>query len=246
MIKEALQYIASLAVESESIEVIDICGRTYANKNLYRYDNKDDHAEPMQLHTLSAVVDYISSCNNEFPGDMILHIVSPTKVRLMSELDGLRKREVLVEAEAIISDFPFGKWMDQEQFMVSLQANFIPTADLEAVKKMAGNIDQKKDVNFADDGISQLAVINVGVAAKADAIVPNPVLLIPYRTFQEIPQPESDFVFRISDGDKPSFKLVESGGKMWRNQAINYIKAYFSAELSRMDEQIRSRITVIG
>ena len=36
----------------------------------------------------------------------------------------------------------------------------------------------------------------------ADVIVPNPVKLRPYRTFAEIEQPESSYVFRIKDGDR--------------------------------------------
>ena len=39
-------------------------------------------------------------------GRMIIHVVSPTRVRLMSALDGERKREVLFEADAQASELP--------------------------------------------------------------------------------------------------------------------------------------------
>ena len=42
----------------------------------------------------------------------------------------------------------------------------------------------------------------------ADVIVPNPVLLAPYRTFQEIEQPFSNFVFRMADKQTPAFSLI--------------------------------------
>ena len=37
MIKEALQYITDLRAGSEKTEVIEICGKTYANRHLQRY-----------------------------------------------------------------------------------------------------------------------------------------------------------------------------------------------------------------
>ena len=39
---------------------------------------------------------------------MIVHVVSPTKVRLMSALDGERKREVLFETDAQASTLTSG------------------------------------------------------------------------------------------------------------------------------------------
>ena len=38
MIREALQYVAGLAIENEKTEVIEICGKTYANRDLRRSD----------------------------------------------------------------------------------------------------------------------------------------------------------------------------------------------------------------
>ena len=82
---EALQYIKNLGVSAEQTEVKEICGKTYANKELYRMD-KAPKARAIEAVTLTSMVDYIISCSREFPGNMIIHIVSPTKVRLMSAL----------------------------------------------------------------------------------------------------------------------------------------------------------------
>ena len=73
---------------------VEICGRTYANRNLTRYD-KILKAEPVGASSLSALVDYIATRSEEFPEgrNMILHIVSPKKVRLVSGLDVERGRE---------------------------------------------------------------------------------------------------------------------------------------------------------
>ena len=244
-LRAALQYVVGLSVEAEKTEVLEINGKTYADKNLTRYD-KAPKASAIEASTLTALLDYINSCSQEFGGNMIIHIVSPTEVRLMSVLDKEREREVLFETEANVSGFRYDQWYDQENFMIALQANFQMNDDLKAVMKMAGNIEKKNDQTYSDDGTTQIATMNVGIASKADAIVPNPVELIPYRTFQEGEQPSSEFVFRIGDKEVPAFKIVEAEGGIWKNEAIYNIKNYLMEQISNMDEVIRNSITVIG
>lgn len=130
--------------------------------------------------------------------------------------------------------------------MIGLQANFQTNEDLELVMKVAGNIERKNNQTFSDDGRTQTATMNIGIASKADVIVPNPVELIPYRTFQEVPQPASKFVFRIGDKEVPAFKIVEAEGGIWKNEAIQNIKEYLCHEIYKMPEDIKGKITVIG
>ncbi|WP_097003905.1 hypothetical protein [Lacrimispora amygdalina] len=244
-LKEALQYIAGLGVDAEKTEVLDINGKTYANKNLTRYD-KMPKADRIKASTLTSMVDYIYQCNKEFPGSMIIHIVSPTRVLLMSALDKEREREVLFEVNAETSEFRFDQWYEQERMMIEMQANFQKNEDLELVLKAVGNIVKKNGETYSDDGCSQVATMTTGIATKADVIVPNPVELIPYRTFQEVGQPASKFVFRIADKEVPAFKIVEAEGGIWKNEAISNIKTFLMEHLSNMDTEIRSNITVIG
>ncbi len=246
-LKEALAYAADLARENEKTEVLEICGRTYANRALTRYD-KPYKASAMEASSLTALVDYIENCSGEFPKgrDMIVHIEGPKRVRLLSALDEERSRECLFEVEAEVSEFEFGRWYDQERFMIELQANFQKNEDLELLLKVAGNVERKNEQSFADDGISQVATMKTGVATKQDVIVPNPVELIPHRTFQEIPQPASKFVFRIGDKEKPAFMIVEAQNQIWKNEAVANIKAYLMDALKGMPQEIQGRITVIG
>ena len=128
----------------------------------------------------------------------------------------------------------------------SIQANFQPSPDLELIMKVAGNVERKNKQSYSDDGVSQVATMTVGVAAKADVIVPNPVTLIPYRTFQEVAQPASKFVFRIGDKDEPAFMIVEAENGIWKNEAVANIKKYFADAIMEMPEEISRRITIIG
>lgn len=120
------------------------------------------------------------------------------------------------------------------------------TDDREAVTIMASNIVNTQQGTFSDDGVSQQAIIKTGVTTKDAAFVPNPVSLIPYRTFLEVPQPASDFVFRISEGrgGAPAFKLVAADGGLWKSQAVDNVKNYLVKALADVPE--REKITIIA
>lgn len=232
-LREAMEHFEELVKRADAPQVLEICEKTYVN--------------PVQARTLTALMDYMEHCSQEFPGRMIIHIADPTHVRLLSELDAERERETLFETEAETSAFRFGEWYDQENFMIALQANFQANNDLAAVLKLAGNIVSKNDQTYSDDGTTQVATMTIGVATKVDAIVPNPVTLIPFRTFQEVAQPESAFVFRIGErGGTPAFKLIEAEGGLWKMTAVNAIKDYIYDILGSLPEEISEKVVVIG
>ena len=202
-------------------------------------------AEVMHVNTLTALVEYIKGKPEELRESMILHVKSPTEVALVSGLIDEREREVLMRAKAIVNEFSFDRYYDQESFLIDLQANFIDTEDLRCIKQVAGNIQQGTTANYDDDGVSQKTTISSGIANKTDVIVPNPVSLRPYRTFSEVEQPESEYVFRIKDSDRgPAFKLVEADGGLWKKEAMNRIKHYLEYELSVEIE--KHNITIIA
>lgn len=82
--------------------------------------------------------------------------------------------------------------------------------------------------------MDEISVLTVVENSMEDVIVPNPVSLRPYRTFSEVKQPESNYVFRIKDSDRgPAFKLVEADGGLWKNATMRKIKEYLEFELSK-------------
>lgn len=150
------------------------------------------------------------------------------------------------QAPAAAAELVLGRDYDQESFLVAMQSCFQKTDDREAVTIMASNIVNTQQGTFSDDGVSQQAIIKTGVTTKDAAFVPNPVNLIPYRTFLEVPQPASDFVFRISEGrgGAPAFKLVAADGGLWKSQAVDNVKNYLVKALADVPD--REKITIIA
>lgn len=244
MLKEAMKFLTELKAEAMEPKILEINGKTYCNKNLVRYD-EEPMAAGIEASTLAALIDYIKGCREELRDTMVIHVKSPTDIVFYSGLTKERKRECLFKVSASVPRFRYDEWYDQERFLIELQANFEVTPDLDAVLKVSGNVEAKTTASYGDDGISQKTTIKQGIASKADVIVPNPVTLAPYRTFLEVKQPASEFVFRIKDhNNEPMFKIVEAEGGLWRNEAMHNIKEYLESQLE--DSPVRERITIIA
>lgn len=242
MIKEALQYIVELGEANEH----RINGDTYSDKPLHRIDPYYPKAVAVEMHTLTSLVDYIKAKIDSMPEKMIIDVRSPEKVVLYSQLDDNRDRETLVVVEARIPSFPFDSFMDQERFTINLQSKFIddPATDRALILKFAGTVEAGTVAEYGDDGVTQKATVKTGIASKGDAIVPNPVKLRPYRTFLEVEQPASEFIFRMKQDkyDGINCAIFEADGGAWQMAATKAIKEYLQFEL----EDFKDQFTVIS
>jgi hypothetical protein len=83
-----------------------------------------------------------------------------------------------------------------------------------------------------DDGVSQRTTVKQGVALKETVTVKGRVTLRPYRTFREIEQPASTFVFRLQshEGAVPACGLFEADGGTWKLDAVLAIKTWLAAK----------------
>lgn len=227
MIKEALEYIVGL----KTPVITEIDGNTYSDKPLNRIGYVP-YAKTIGMKTLTSLVEYIKANIDSMSEKMIVHVISLTEVHLYSSLDADRKREYLVEVNAELPDFRFGSFIDHENFVIALQSKFVPNEDRDLVLKFAGTVEDGTVAEYGDDGVTQKATIKTGVASKADAVVPNPVNLIPYRTFLEVQQPASDFIFRMKSSCGVQCAIFEADGGAWKNEAMSRIKNYLALELS--------------
>lgn len=236
MIKEALQYLVELGKAEEHI----INGDTYSDKPLHRIDMYIPKANAIEMHTLTSLVDYIKSDVDAMSEKMIVEVASPTKVNLYSQLNYNRDREKLVSVSARVPEFSFNNFVDQEKFCINLQSKFIddPQTDRSLILKFAGTVEAGTVAEYGDDGITQKATVKTGIASKGDAIVPNPVKLRPYRTFLEVEQPISEFIFRMKQDkyDGINCAIFEADGGAWQIAATKAIKEYLQFELADMPQ----------
>lgn len=235
MIKKALEYIVGL----KAPQLNEINGETYSDKELHRI-SYNPKASSIEMTTLTSLVEYIKANVDSMYEKMIVHVESPTKVKLYSQLDDERIREYMVSVEAQIPDFQYGRYMGHESFLIALQSKFIDGDDRALLLRFAGTVENGTVAQYGDDGVTQKATIKTGIASKGEAVVPNPVKLRPFRTFMEVEQPESAFIFRMrqSEANGVDCAIFEADGGAWKNAAMKNIKDYLQYELADMPKFI--------
>ena len=237
MIKDALQYIISLS--QRRVENID--GKYFYFQDGVPYlVNKCHKCDTLQLSTLTSLIEYIKQGldKNSFKSDrMVIHVVSETEVRLITELNDDMGRYAVVSVKARLPKIVLNDFMNQENFIIQTQSMFVDNEDKQIVLKVAGNVEDKTVAQYGDDGVTQKATIKSGLANVEDVIVPNPVFLMPYRTFFEIGQLSVPFIFRMRNGSNGvNCALFEADGGMWKGTAVHEIAEYLKNELA--DESI--------
>lgn len=210
-----------------------IDGREYATEALHLV------APPLvarvQVMTLTGLSDYLEANPDglELAG-LIVHVASPTVVHLLTaKPNEYRQRELFVTAECKPRVFPFDKYQEVEEFIIALQTYFVKSVVTEEIQALVSNIQDDGSIAYADNGLTQQVTAKTGIVAVGNVKVPNPVELAPYRTFLEVEQPESLFVFRIRKGEKgpPTCALFLADGGSWELAAIQRVRDWLKDEL---------------
>lgn len=227
MIEKALRYINSL----RDTKILEINGRKFADGDIDEINN-ELLASSIQTTTLQSLIQYIKE-NPDQLERQIIHVESPTKVTMMSLLNSDRNRESCISVIADISHFPFDQFLDNEMFNIKMQAMFCNEYDRPEVLAFAGNIEAGTTAKYGDDGISQKATIKTGITQMEDKMIPNPVYLTPVRTFTEVEQPSSNFIFRVKDNGERGIQcaLFEADGGAWKKEAMDNIRQYLDKQL---------------
>ena len=229
--KDALDYLVQIGRDEEEITWIDDLPYTHLNLKRVNMPSIDS----VVLHTLDSLVTFIKTkVGGPYENNALsIHIENPWTVNLLGLPRNDRTRETFAIVRAELPDeIRYGQYYDTENFNIQVQSRFVDNPDKKLLLKFTGLIKEENVRQTGDDGISQAVTIKTGVTTVSNAVVPNPVLLAPWRTFQEVAQPESMFIFRMKDG--PSAALFEADGGAWRLEAIKNIKEYLEEQLPDM------------
>jgi len=230
MLKEAMEHIESLA----KVAKFEYGGRNYTSRELSSV--RPPRAGVIKVNTLTGLVDYILKYGSE---GAFVWVTDHQSVNYLSVLHSdWQDRDKFVTATTDLYDcaFPFDSWIDQESFNIKLQSQFVKTEARDKLLQFAGTIRNESIEISEDDGVTQRGQTSAGVHLANKVDIPNPVNLQPFRTFPEIEQPESQFVFRVKNGEKSYDKgikcaLFEADGGAWKKSSILLIKEYLAKKL---------------
>lgn len=237
----AVKEIAELAQDAQAVveKVIEIEGKRFSTVPLHEIKTPR-LPEPASLvvHTLTGLVAYVQANRDALNlEECLLHVESPSRVDLVSRAQGEHhQRFIHVSAQnydrfAAFPGFGFGRWLSPEDMNIALQALFMDRAQRGQVLALLGNIKAEGEQTTKDDGVTQVVTARTGVSLVQLAPVPNPVVLTPFRTFPEVPQPESPFVLRVRKEERSGVQaaLFEADGGFWRNDATQAVAEWLGA-----------------
>ena len=235
-IKDALVYAVGLAGAEEKI-ILDKDNKQWYDRdkfNLTELEEKKYYPSEINLTTLTSLVDYYYHNLNKICDETTIVVVRDEQtVVVYTEDDDRKKRSVLLKVVANVPTFIYDHFYDSERFNIGMQSKFIDTDHRKLVIDFASKIVLENTKDIEDTGVGQVTTIKNGPASLAKAQAPNPVNLKPYRTFQEVEQPSSDFIFRLNK--QGELALFESDGGKWRIEAMQSIANYLRDALIQFE-----------
>lgn len=231
--KEAIEKIVELS--KANIHVVNDI--SYTDKKLYQV-KEEPSPDPavLNLHTLSGIVDYLKNKLDD-EKKYTVHVSDYNHVEILGEYEPeFGRRKKYVSSTANDFTFRFNNYYPHEEFMIALQTQFNSNYKLTNLLKITGNIVSESNIQTLDDGITQATTIRDGIVNKEKKDLPNPIDLIPKRTFPEIEQPQTEFIFRIRKTSLGSIELAlfEASGGYWRIDCIHKIRDYLNEHLDKL------------
>ena len=229
---ETIEKVLAIAPPVLFHDVEDAHGVTtvFSSKPLHQVQAaKPDLPPDVDVVTLTGLADLIKQNleDADFVKDFLIHIENETTVTLKERVsDKYGRRLVLAQAKPVeFQKFKFGQWLDQEEFVIAVASLFADTPDKQEVLGRAATITNQASITGEDDGTTQRVTVKKGLQLAAQVVLKPRVSLAPFRTFPELDQPVSEFVFRARCDGESSVKLmlVEADGGRWKVDAISKI-----------------------
>lgn len=201
------------------------------------------HPDTLPLNSLDALVKLIKTEASEMDTPLYITIPDHMTVRCFGQPDASARyfRQVYYEAKA--TDVP--GWSEKaqlgfEEAQIALRTRFQETEDTLYAMKLLSDICCGAKVVYNDNGIATTITTQKGVALQANAQIRPIIKLKPYRTFQEVAQPESIFLIRVNDR---GISFTEADGGMWKLAARETIKAFLE---KRLEQEVTEGSVVIA
>ena len=235
MLREFIAHIQ----ETTQPQIAEISGSTFViapGGSATEVRPKIDHPDTLDLHSLDALVKLVrTEAAKGLTGDSLftLYITVPDHLTVrcfgQPQPDARFFRQVYYEAKA--TDVP--GWGEKvqlgfEEAQIALRTRFQETPDTIYAMKLLSDICCGAKVVYNDNGIATTVTTQKGVALQSNEQVRPIITLKPYRTFQEVEQPESIFLIRVNER---GISFTEADGGMWKLRARETVKSFLENAL---------------
>ncbi|MCI8880686.1 MAG: hypothetical protein HFH27_12025 [Clostridiaceae bacterium] len=201
------------------------------------------HPDTLELNSLDALIQMvrIEACR----AASLLYITIPShlKVRCFAQPKAEERyfRQFFYTAHATdVPGWDASVHLGFEEAQIALRTRFQETEDTLYAMKLLSDIACGAKIVYNDNGIATTVTTQKGVALQANAQIKPLIKLRPYRTFQEVEQPESIFLIRLTER---GISFTEADGGMWKLGARETIKMFL---MERLDSEVESERVVIA
>lgn len=243
MLKAAIEKIQELCAP----HLFQVDGHSYLADDSGEYTEIKPELEmvsEINLSSLDALVKFVNTEAAPCHNGVYITIPDHKTVKCFTHPNGdLRmNREYLYTANA--TDVP--GWSEKvtlsfEEALIALRTRFQPTTDTDYALRLLSNITTGGKVTYNDNGVATSIVTKKGIDLQGNETIKPIIKLRPYRTFQEVDQPESQFLIRISER---GITFIEADGGMWKLEARNTVKKYLSEALKDAVEDRKALIVL--
>lgn len=191
------------------------------------------HPDTLPLNSLDALIKMVKTEASEQDAPLYITIPDHMTVRCFGQPDAAERYHRQIYYEANATDVP--GWAEKntlgfEEAQIALRTRFQETPDTLYAMKLVSDISLGAKVIYNDNGIATTITTQKGVALQTNEQIRPLVKLRPYRTFQEVEQPESIFLIRVSDR---GISFIEADGGMWKLAARETIKTFLEERLAQ-------------
>lgn len=193
------------------------------------------HPDTLPLNSLDALVKLVRTEASEMDTPLYITIPDHQTVRCFGQPDATGRyfRQVYYEVHATdVPGWDSGVKLGFEEMQIALRTRFQETPDALYAMKLLSDITSGGKITLNDNGIATSVVTQKGVALQSNEAIRPIVKLKPYRTFQEVEQPESAFLIRVSER---GISFTEADGGMWKLTARETVKKF-------LEEQLRQEV----
>lgn len=183
----------------------------------------------MTVNSLDALVKLIQDESGTM--QIFVSVASATAVEAFGALDednGWRRMQFYRAEPKDVPGWEPETTLPFDEAAVALMTRFQESEDREYCLRLLSQITTGAKVTYADNGIASTIVMQKGASLAENVTIKPLVRLRPYRTFQEVEQPEGLFLIRVRER---GIAFIEADGGMWKLTARNTVKAWLQEQL---------------
>lgn len=241
MIKEAIEKIESMAQPI----IKEIGGETFAitaDGSANQIRPEIDAPATLTLHSLDSLVKLVRTEASQMDKPLYITVPDHMTAQCFTQPKAELRRERQFYYKAAATDVP--GWEDRTQFsfdeaIIAMRTQFQASDDADYALRLLSEITSGAKVTYNDNGVATTVVTQKGIALQGNETIRPIVNLKPYRTFQEVEQPASDFLIRINER---GINFIAADGGMWKLHARENIKAYLDEALK--DEAVSGTVII--